>query len=178
MEPIIDDTWQDRECVDELLAIDTKKLKFAKKYLRVQRCKTAPTASSTAKAAKTGNSSSTTTGTQSSARVGGSTVSANARTASSARLPMPKGDPRLGEKLKGLSKDERKFAKSTDADRQARRMAKKKMRGVMSKQETGAVTLSLSRGEKMKGKGKHAVKAKKSRVRSEAAASKVKGQRV
>lgn len=41
---------------------------------------------------------------------------------------VPKGDPALGEKLAGKSKDERKQLKSADADRVARRLAKKKAR--------------------------------------------------
>lgn len=43
-------------------------------------------------------------------------------------IVIPKGDPSLGEKLAGLSKDERKQRKTTDADRIARRLAKKKAR--------------------------------------------------
>lgn len=45
---------------------------------------------------------------------------------------VPKGDPRLGEKLSGLPKEERKQIKSTDADRVARRLAKKKARMSMA----------------------------------------------
>jgi nucleolar protein 12 len=45
-----------------------------------------------------------------------------------AAIVIPKGDPLLGEKLAGLSKDERKQRKSTDMDRVARRLAKKKAR--------------------------------------------------
>jgi nucleolar protein 12 len=41
---------------------------------------------------------------------------------------VPKGDPSLGEKLAHLSKDARKQIKSSDADRIARRLAKKKAR--------------------------------------------------
>lgn len=47
------------------------------------------------------------------------------------RIPVPivpKGDPALGEKLAHLPKDARKQAKSADADRVARRLAKKKAR--------------------------------------------------
>lgn len=44
---------------------------------------------------------------------------------------IPKGDPSLGEKLIGLSKEERKQRKSTDLDRLARRLAKKKLRMAM-----------------------------------------------
>jgi len=48
--------------------------------------------------------------------------------APAAPIVIPKGDPLLGEKLAGLSKDERKQRKSTDVDRVARRLAKKKAR--------------------------------------------------
>jgi nucleolar protein 12 len=48
--------------------------------------------------------------------------------AAPAAIVIPKGDPLLGEKLAGLSKDERKQRKSTDMDRVARRLAKKKAR--------------------------------------------------
>lgn len=44
---------------------------------------------------------------------------------------LPKGDPSLGEKLAGLSKEERKKRKSADPDRLARRLAKKKLRMVV-----------------------------------------------
>lgn len=43
-------------------------------------------------------------------------------------MVIPKGDPLLGEKLAGLSKDSRKQIKSNDAERVARRLAKKKAR--------------------------------------------------
>ncbi|KAF8799366.1 hypothetical protein BYT27DRAFT_7227870 [Phlegmacium glaucopus] len=96
--------FTDRACVDELLALEETKLKFAKRKLRVQRCKTLP----------------------------GSKLPDTAAPKSKKRDPttviIPKGDPFLGEKLAGLSKDERKQRKSTDADRVARRLAKKKAR--------------------------------------------------
>ncbi len=88
---------KDRECVDELLALEQDKLKFAKRKLRVQRCKSSP---------------------------GTKQVVTHKE-----RIPavvVPKGDPRLGEKLSGLPKEERKQIKSSDADRVARRLAKKK----------------------------------------------------
>ena len=45
--------------------------------------------------------------------------------------PIPKGDPSLGEKIAGLSKEDRKQVKADDKDRVARRMAKKKARMAM-----------------------------------------------
>lgn len=95
---------KDRECIDELLALEQDKLKFAKRKLRVQRCKSSP-----------GNK--------------------KVITQHKERTPavvVPKGDPRLGEKLSGLPKEERKQIKSSDADRVARRLAKKKARMSMA----------------------------------------------
>ncbi|KAF8967173.1 hypothetical protein BDZ97DRAFT_1656759, partial [Flammula alnicola] len=94
----------DRECVDELLALTEDKLKFAKRKLRVQRCKTAP----------------------------GTKQVITQRKEKGPAVVIPKGDPALGERLAGLPKDERKQLKSTDADRVARRLAKKKARMSMA----------------------------------------------
>ncbi|KAI6044856.1 hypothetical protein EDC04DRAFT_2640175, partial [Pisolithus marmoratus] len=103
----------DRSCVDEILALEPDRLKFAKRKLRVQRCKmipssAAPEASSSSKSPQIHSSSS---------------VSA-----------VPKGDPSLGQKLSHLSKEERKRVKAGDADRRARRLAKKKARMALDKQ--------------------------------------------
>lgn len=141
-----------------MIAIDSKKLRFAKKYLRVQQSKTLPPSSKTVKP-----------------------VSTSSEKPSKPKQPrptvMPKGDPKLGEKLKDLSKEERKVVKSGDADRQARRMAKKKMRHEHGKvEEKGAVKLGLSRGERDK-KGKNVGKVKKGKTRSAAAVAKMKGSR-
>lgn len=95
---------QDRTCVDELLALEETKLKFAKRKLRVQRCKTLPGSKFPA------------------------TTTPKSEKPAPAAIVVPKGDPLLGEKLAGLSKDERKQLKSTDVDRVARRLAKKKAR--------------------------------------------------
>ncbi|KAF9483522.1 hypothetical protein BDN70DRAFT_873836 [Pholiota conissans] len=93
----------DRECVDELLALEEQKLKFAKRKLRVQRCKTAP----------------------------GTKELVSQRKEQTPAVVVLKGDPRLGEKLSGLPKEERKQIKSNDADRVARRLAKKRARMAM-----------------------------------------------
>ncbi|KDR82884.1 hypothetical protein GALMADRAFT_56971 [Galerina marginata CBS 339.88] len=95
--------FADRECVDELLALEEDKLKFAKRKLRVQRCKTLPGAKQVV-------------------------PSQNKSGTASIAVVVPKGDPALGERLAGLPKDERKQLKSSDADRVARRLAKKKAR--------------------------------------------------
>lgn len=104
--------FADRECVDEVLALEEQKLKFAKRKLRVQRCKSLPGAK---------------------VAVDAKTHPKAANTPRSAPVPIviPKGDPALGERLAHLSKDARKQAKSIDADRVARRLAKKKARMAM-----------------------------------------------
>ncbi|KIK27376.1 hypothetical protein PISMIDRAFT_674716 [Pisolithus microcarpus 441] len=103
--------FTDRSCVDEILALEPDRLKFAKRKLRVQRCKTIP--------------SSVTAATSLSSKP--SRIHTSSSTA-------PKGDPSLGQKLAHLSKDERKQVKAADADRRARRLAKKKARMTLDKQ--------------------------------------------
>src|SRR5258707_15877922 len=93
--------------------MEEPKLKFAKRKLRVQRCKT--TQGKGVKHSTTPQKSS-------------STKTSIEKLAH----PIPKGDPSLGEKLVGLSKEQRKQRKSTDPDRVARRLAKKKSRMAMS----------------------------------------------
>ncbi|KAJ6534042.1 hypothetical protein DFH09DRAFT_1043654 [Mycena vulgaris] len=100
----------DRECVDEILGLAKTdegklKLKFAKRTLRVQRCRVGAVSSSTA-------------------RPGGATS-----TSKSTFPPAPpkRGDPTLGARLAHLDKDARKAAKKADADRVDRRAEKKKM---------------------------------------------------
>ncbi|KAF8625973.1 hypothetical protein AX17_006697 [Amanita inopinata Kibby_2008] len=148
--------FADRECVDEILAIETGKLVFAKRKLRVQRCKTVPgstvptrhlTTKGNAKASPSSLLSSS-AHTQSrhsqterkSVRDQSNKHSTINRTtpsssSSSSRIVVPKGDPKLGEKLAHLSKQERKQAKAADADRIARRLAKKKARMAMGSKD-------------------------------------------
>jgi nucleolar protein 12 len=144
-------TWQDRESVEELLAMDEKKFRFAKRPLRVQACKTLPYGARTTPA-------------QNDAQ----------KTRTKHKGPMPKGNPKLGDAIKDLSKEERKIYKSTDAERQARRLAKKKLKaGFDQDKNTGAVKLDTGRS-----KDKHVKpKAKKSKARSAHAVSQMKGSR-
>jgi nucleolar protein 12 len=100
--------------VDEVVAMDPVKLKFAKRKLRVTRCK-ADKNSSTPK--ETGRREATSSG-----------EIATPGKAERPNLPKLKGDPKLGERLKGMSKEERREAKKKDANRLARRMEKKKAR--------------------------------------------------
>lgn len=132
------------------------KLKFAKRKLRVQRCKMLTGGSKTDKAAAT---------------------NANASKAAGApsHVNVPKGDPSLGEKLASLSKEERKQAKAADADRLARRMAKKKSRMALAKQGVHVHGKEKERERARKtGAAKKSVAAprKQGRVRSEKSMSK------
>ncbi|KAK8861586.1 hypothetical protein IAR55_002409 [Kwoniella newhampshirensis] len=160
---------KDRESVEEILAMDQKKIKFAKRYLRVQPCKTLPAANTLSNTIKSLAKPEHKKGAKALAEKSKSTY----KTASG---PVPKGNPKLGEKIKDLSKEERKAVKSTDADRQARRMAKKKSRLALEKSDKGAVKLGLTRSEKEKTKGGKA-KAKKGKIRGPNAIAKMKGTR-
>jgi nucleolar protein 12 len=148
---------KDRVCVDEVLAMEEGKLKFAKRKLRVQRCKTLPGVSKTDKAAAAKNTSS------------GKALEA------SLPINIPKGDPSLGEKLATLSKGERKQVKAADAGRLARRMAKKKARIALAKQGVPVRGKEKERERARKtGAAKKTVAAprKQGRIRSEKSMSK------
>ncbi|KAJ3859457.1 hypothetical protein EV359DRAFT_50814 [Lentinula novae-zelandiae] len=124
--------FADRDCVDEILAaaLEPGKLKFAKRKLRVERCKTIPGGSFKVKVQSTSPTSSS--------RPNNPNHPSNFKTnrstpsTSSASISIPKGDPTLGAKLAHLSKEDRKSAKAGDADRMARRLAKKKSRMAMA----------------------------------------------
>jgi len=160
--------------VDEVLGIDQAKLRFAKKPLRVQRAKTLPSSNVGKPAAKAATGT-TANGANKNAPAAKDKAKKPAAAKPLQSGPIPKGNPLLGEKIKNLSKEDRKVAKSADDERQARRLAKKKMRGKMgSEAEKGAVKLHATKGEKSRGKK---VVAKKSRVRSSNALTKMKGSR-
>ena len=87
---------------------------------------------------------------------------------------IPKGDPLLGKKLAHMPKEERKQYKSSDADRVARRLAKKKARIALGNKGVKHLGKERERVRKDKGvgadkrKGKGTVtKESKGRVRSE-----------
>lgn len=103
--------------MDEIMALEPARLKFAKRKIRVQRCKStaAIEMAKKKKAALTQKE--------------GTSRPANDGKTKATPLEKPKaGDPELGKRLIGLSKDERKAVKAADADRVARRLAKKKAR--------------------------------------------------
>jgi nucleolar protein 12 len=149
--------FTDRVCVDETLAMEESKLKFAKRKLRDQRCKMLPKASATEKAAA-------------------SKAATTSHSAGAAPpIDVPKGDPSLGEKIASLSKEERKQIKAADADRLARRMAKKKARMTLAKQGVPVRGKEKDGGRMRKtGAVKKAAIAprKQSRIRSEKSMSK------
>ena len=91
--------------------MDESKIRFAKRKLRVQRCKTTTKGSLPAPKAPA--------------------VTAPRPTPVTVRA----GDPALGERIAHLSKDARKHAKSTDSDRVARRLEKKKARNSLAKDD-------------------------------------------
>ncbi len=121
----IDSNLQNRECVDEILALEQDRLKFAKRKLRVQRCKTLPGGT---------KANVKSTGPKPTNVQGGKFDRAPTRRPSGVTpITVPKGDPTLGTKIASLSKDERKQVKATDADRVARRLAKKKAKALAEK---------------------------------------------
>ncbi|VDC01324.1 unnamed protein product [Peniophora sp. CBMAI 1063] len=169
--------FADRECVDELLALEEGKLKFAKRKLRLQRCKTLPGSAPLKKPDPKNKPAPP-------VRVGKPTDSGYQPrlSTSNTKRPisladLPKGDPRLGERLKDLDKSARKAVKAADAERVARRMAKKKARA--------ALGLKVKEGDKegkkrvrerknpieRKAEGKKNAGVKKGRVRSEKSSS-------
>ncbi|KAG2147397.1 uncharacterized protein EDB93DRAFT_1085496 [Suillus bovinus] len=149
--------FTDRVCVDEILAMEEQKLKFAKRKLRVQRCKILPKGSTTDKAATS------------------KTPSTSNSAGAAPPMAIPKGDPSLGEKLATLSKEERKQIKAADTDRLARRIAKKKARIALAKQGVPVRGKEKDRERARKtGAVKKATVAprKQSRIRSEKSISK------
>ncbi|KIP03853.1 hypothetical protein PHLGIDRAFT_37234 [Phlebiopsis gigantea 11061_1 CR5-6] len=155
----------DRECVDEVLALEQDRLKFAKRKLRVQRCKTLPGAP---KLKPSGWKSSGTE--QQKLRTNGPERS---RTVSTTPISVPKGDPALGNKIAGLSKEERKKVKSTDADRVARRLAKKKAKSLAEKGVKAKETVRERVRKRPQDKKGAAPEKGKKRVRSNKALTKM-----
>ena len=140
--------------MDEVLALESEKLKFAKRTLRVQRCKTLPSTTPkhpTKQPELVEKPHSTPTKTR-------PRIDAKSQ---------PKGDPALGKRLAGLSKEERKQAKATDPARVARRLAKKKARMAMDKPEKSGMRMRERKDKKAKSFVNTGKKDKKQRERSE-----------
>jgi nucleolar protein 12 len=147
---------QDRECVDEILALEPGKLKFAKRKLRVERCKTLPSSCNASRDPRASTSS-------------------PSRSAHPFTKPtpttIPKGNPGLGAQLAHLSKDERKVAKAADPERVARRLAKKKARNVLQVPEQKKDRVRVRKNTAERKGADTAARQKKSRVRSERSAA-------
>ncbi|THU91285.1 hypothetical protein K435DRAFT_863536 [Dendrothele bispora CBS 962.96] len=148
------------ECVDNILALEASKLKFAKRKLRVERCKTLPGGRTRVKVSST-NKDKSKSNDKSKASSTKSSKTSRTKVPPSKTDPIPKGDPSLGQKLAHLSKEERKAAKAADADRMARRLAKKKARMTMG---TGAGR----KGDSIKAHGKE--RSRERKVRSSTSA--------
>ncbi|KIY51514.1 hypothetical protein FISHEDRAFT_36944 [Fistulina hepatica ATCC 64428] len=144
--------FADTTCVDEILAKEPGTLKLAKRKLRVQRCR--KTSSVSAKSAK--------------AAVAASSARPSVKFPPSAAVPaVRKGDPTLGTKLANMSKEARKEYKAADADRVARRLAKKKARNTLAVRPEGKDRDRVRKSVLQKGKRSAAPEKKKTRVRSE-----------
>jgi nucleolar protein 12 len=167
--------------VDEILALEEGKLKFAKRKLRVQRCKTIPGSSLSTKHLTADNHKSSTAKAQSHLKSKESQQPKPNQKATkqghSAQPPkpiiVPKGDPKLGDKLAHLSKEDRKRAKSADADRVARRLAKKKARMAIGTKHKDQASGNDKKRVRVRKSAKVEPKKKKGRVRSEASITKL-----
>ncbi|KAI0632212.1 hypothetical protein C8Q77DRAFT_1210519 [Trametes polyzona] len=168
----------DRECVDEILAMESGKLKFAKRKLRVQRCKTLPGGPKLTAAKPPRASASSSSKTPSASKVGAAARHApHPSRVTLVPVHVPKGNPELGAKLAHLPKEERKRAKATDADRVARRLAKKRAKALAEKGVKARGDKERERVRKPRGaaggKGVEKAKAPKRRVRSGKAIAKM-----
>ncbi|KAJ7252418.1 hypothetical protein B0H12DRAFT_1018025 [Mycena haematopus] len=160
----------DRECVDEVLALaktdeGKKKLKFAKRILRVQRCRAVGAASKPDLAKSTAASPKS-----------NSTYPAT---------PPKRGDPTLGARLAHLDKDARKAAKKADPDRLLRRAEKKKLGTRLRvgrtndkiKAVSGQSGKRMSGGSKDKGKANVRDRERKVRVNNSATRTQLNGRK-
>jgi len=120
--------------------MEPQKLKFAKRKLRVQRCKTLP--GSTLPKSFGPSITSPTLPEKTTSKSAKST----AKFQHNAIPKIPKGDPSTGEKLRTMSKQERKVAKSADPNRVARRLAKKKARNALQRQGVQMTANSKGKG--------------------------------
>lgn len=168
---------QDRNSVDEIMAVEQDKLKLAKRKIRLERCKTKTASSTPQKPRVTDGERAAKTNPQQKADPSKSAKPQPGRSVGAPKSPvkLPKGDPALGDRLRGMDKDARRAVKASDPDRQARRLAKKKARNAL---EVAGVHAS-GKGKSasgilgnMKKAGKPKVKAKVSRVRGEKSAAK------
>lgn len=152
--------------------MEQDKLRFAKRKLRVERCKMNPGSKLSKQPSTRGTAATPKPLSKSPART--KEASSAKPKPSVAPISIPKGDPSLGERLKGLDKEARRAVKSSDADRVARRLAKKQARNVLEK-EGVPVSYKSKKGGILgnpKRIGGPKFKAKSSRMRSDKSASK------
>ena len=116
--------------MDEILAMDEAKLTLDKRILRVKRCKVVTPKSTNASSTSLKAASGTPTKFKSEQ---GSKSPKSGRVFTP-KSTIPKGDQRLGERLKGLDKETRRSIKQSDPDRVARRLAKKKSRNALERE--------------------------------------------
>ena len=166
--------------MDEILALEQGKVKFAKRKLRVQRCKTATLASMPSKKKTEREVPGSSLSQRVKTSTGGTVTNPRSSGSTLIRVPtpgsVPKGDPNLGKKLEHLSKEDRKKEKAANADRVARRLAKKQVKAAMTKESSkfggdskGKERVRVRRkGGAPGGPSAGKTKVKKSRVRSEA----------
>lgn len=136
--------FQDRECVDEMLALEPSRVKLSKRKLRMERCNTTKQAKKAAAAgAKGGKASNLPSKAADKAerqalkqkeKLQKGTAGQGSRPTPAAGTPaLPNINlaepmeprPDHGEELKGLSKEDRKALKASDAERLQRRLEKK-----------------------------------------------------
>ena len=160
--------------MDEILALDQENIKFAKRKLRVQRCKSITTKKKTGKETLTSPSSPR----KGKFTAGGTMTNPRSSHSTPIHVPtpgsMPRGDPNLGKQLEHLSKEERKREKAANMDRVARRLMKKQVKTAMAKNSKFATDTAGKERMRVRKKGtsgtpsSRKTKTKKPRVRSEA----------
>lgn len=124
---------QDRECVDEMLAFDSTRVKLSKRKLRLERCKTMSAKAAAAnKAAKEAAQAARKEKQSPASDKKNANTSATRGSFNAKNFPpvpatiKPKAPrPDIGDQLKTLSKEERKALKQSDDERLARRLEKK-----------------------------------------------------
>lgn len=134
--------FQDRECVDTMLALDAARVKLSKRKLRMERCRSTSLAAAAKKIARPSTEKA---------------MSANSKTRTRAIKPSPSQSaqasvvparierrPDVGESLRELSKDDRKAIKSTDAERLARRLQKKQHKKISLTAERAKASIDAS----------------------------------
>lgn len=167
--------------MDEVLALEQDKIKFAKRKLRVQRCKSTTSTTTAKRKAGRGTVVSPASLQKDETVTGRKTINPPSFNSRSARVAtprsMPRGDPNLGKQLENLSKEDRKRKKAANADRVARRLAKKRVKAAMTKEKSkfggdgrGKERVRARKKGGAPSSGK--TKAKKPRVRSDASIAK------